>query len=268
MEAQRKHLLTFPLSRHSQMQGLGSGDIRQTGYQHYAVANPATTAKIPEGISFTNAAVLPLGLSTAAVGLYKPRSENFLGLAPPSLTPKPSGEAILVWGGSSSVGAMAIQLAVASGAAVVTVASQRNHDFVKKLGASAAVDYNSGNVVEAVVQAIKEVGGTFVGVYDAISEPASYKYTLPILEQLGGGPAALVLPAPAEKPANVQFGQVFSLDPATHPVWEHYVTPALESGKLLAVPEPLVVGKGLEYVQKGLDESKKGVSARKLVVEL
>jgi hypothetical protein len=46
------------------------------------------------------------------------------------------------------------------------------------------------------------------------------------------------------------------------------VTEALEKGKLLPIPEPLIVGKGLERIQEGLDTNKKGVSAKKVVIEL
>ena len=59
-----------------------------------------------------------------------------MGLSDPSHKPSPSGKTIVVWGGSSSVGAFAIQLAVASGAKVVTTASQHNFDFCKQRGAT------------------------------------------------------------------------------------------------------------------------------------
>ncbi len=52
------------------------------------------------------------------------------------------------------------------------------------------------------------------------------------------------------------------------PVWEKYVTPALEKAKLKALPEPLVVGRGLEYVQTALYRTKSGMSGQKVVVEL
>ena len=43
---------------------------------------------------------------------------------------------------------------------------------------------------------------------------------------------------------------------------------AMEAKALRPVPSPVVVGKGLEAVQKALDRMAKGVSAEKLVVEL
>ena len=95
----------------------------------------STTAVIPSSISFADAAVLPLAFDTAAVGLYA-TAEGHFGLPFPSLNPSPIGKSIVVWGGSSSVGVVTIQLAVASGVKVITVASPRNFDLCKKCGAT------------------------------------------------------------------------------------------------------------------------------------
>ena len=97
--------------------------------------------------------MLPLGLSTAACGLFQ---KDYLALAyltvsPPSLT----GGTLPVWGRSTSVGSNAIQLAVAAGYEVVTTASAKNWEYVKKLGAGAAFDYNSESVVRGFVEAFK-----------------------------------------------------------------------------------------------------------------
>lgn len=102
----------------------------------YSAAVAAITAKIPDSLSFTDGAVLPLALDTAAMGLYSPSSSGFLGLPYPSHGKKSSKDVVVVWGGSSSVGAVAIQLATASGATVVAVASSHNHDLCKSLGAA------------------------------------------------------------------------------------------------------------------------------------
>lgn len=109
------------------------------------------------------------------------------------------------------------------------------------------------------------------GIYDAISLPdQSFKYNIPILEKLGGGPLATVLPGqgPKDVPASVKAGEVFGLNSLTHNLWAEYMTPALESGQLKCLPEPHVVGNGLEHAQAGLDLNKKGVSAKKVVIEV
>ncbi|KAK5113421.1 hypothetical protein LTR85_010849 [Meristemomyces frigidus] len=51
-------------------------------------------------------------------------------------------------------------------------------------------------------------------------------------------------------------------------IYEDFLLAALEDGSFVAAPEPLVVGHGLEDVQKAFDMQKKGVSAKKVVVTL
>lgn len=238
------------------------------GFQLYSNAPAKLASKIPDILTFAQASVLPLAFDTAVHGLYGSQ-EGFLGLPSPSLNPRPIGKTIVIWGGSSSVGVITTQLAVASGVGVVAVASKRNHQLLQDLGAATAIDYNQPSVVEDVVKAVQAIGDTFAGIYDAISNEDSYKHVLPIAEKLGGSNIALVCPRPKENvPANVKFGDVIAINEVGAPLWEHYVPAALEQGKLKALPETLVVGKGLKSIQKGLDTNKAGVSARKVVIEL
>ncbi len=97
-----------------------------------------------------NAAVLPLSISNGAAGLF-----HILKLPLPSLDPKPVEKKILIWGGSSSCGSTAIQLAVAAGLTVVTTASAKNHEYVKSLGASYAFDHKDPKVVEKILEILK-----------------------------------------------------------------------------------------------------------------
>ena len=105
------------------------------GFALYTSAQAGTTAVLPASISFNEGSVLPLAFDTAAVGLYS-TGEGFLGLPHPSAKPSSAGKTLIVYGGSSSVGALVIQLAVASGLKVVATASPHNFDFCKKCGAS------------------------------------------------------------------------------------------------------------------------------------
>jgi threonine dehydrogenase-like Zn-dependent dehydrogenase len=60
-----------------------------------------------------------------------------------SLPLPPNGEVpVLVWGGSSSVGAYAIQVLHLSGYKVVTTASPSNEEYVKSFGADIVLDYH------------------------------------------------------------------------------------------------------------------------------
>ncbi|KAK4500628.1 hypothetical protein PRZ48_008817 [Zasmidium cellare] len=246
-----------------------TSDPNDGGFALYTSVPAVGAAKIPSSISYAQASVLPLAVDTAAVGLYSPLADGYFELPYPSLSPSSIGKTLIVWGGSSSVGAVTTQLARASGVKVIAIASKRNFELCEKAGAAKVLDYNNPTIVADAVAAVQALGGTFIGVYDAISVPeASYKPSLAILEQLGGGTLTTVLPPPENVPSNVRVGSIQGIGDVTHPVWKEDLTPALESGKFLCLPEPWVVGKGLENVQKALDENKKGVSGKKVVGEL
>ncbi|MBX7484093.1 zinc-dependent alcohol dehydrogenase family protein [Qipengyuania qiaonensis] len=60
------------------------------------------------------------------------------------------GETILIHGGAGGVGTIAIQVAKAIGARVITTARTHNNDFVRALGADDVVDYADTDYVDAV----------------------------------------------------------------------------------------------------------------------
>lgn len=51
-------------------------------------------------------------------------------------------------------------------------------------------------------------------------------------------------------------------------IYADFLPQALAEGRYLAAPELQIVGHGLENIQEGFAQLKKGVSARKLVVTL
>ncbi|KAF9871814.1 zinc-binding dehydrogenase [Colletotrichum karsti] len=248
--------------------GLGLQNPEFATFQLYSKASANLVSAIPDDISFERASVLPLAIATASVGLYK---KKYLGLPLPSLKPTPSGKTLLVWGGASSVGGTAVQLAAASGLRVISTASRVNFDKVKALGADTVLDYHSENVV---ADAVAVLAGTEVaGVYDAISSPESLKPIGAILDKLGPHKVITVLPSEGDygKNALMSFETAFQIteDPEEvgDPIWRDFVPAALKSGQLQPKPDAEVVGKGLESIQAGLERLKKGVSATKLVIQ-
>lgn len=133
--------------------GLTSNKAANGAFQACTVLSVHLTSPIPAKMSFGDALVLPLAISTAACGLFQ---KEYLALQFPSAPPKKaSGQTVLIWGGSKSVGSNAIQLAVAAGYEVITTASPKKFEYVKKLGASQAFDYKSGTIVADLVDAFK-----------------------------------------------------------------------------------------------------------------
>ncbi len=62
------------------------------------------------------------------------------------------GETILIHGGAGGVGTIAIQLAKAIGARVITTARKDDHEFVRGLGADEAIDFTAEDYVDGVAQ--------------------------------------------------------------------------------------------------------------------
>jgi NADPH:quinone reductase-like Zn-dependent oxidoreductase len=248
---------------------LATQDNRHGGYQLYSATPAATTAKIPESISYSEASVLPLALDTAGSALFSPCEQGFMGLEMPSLAPTQGDKTVVIYGASSSVGAIAVQLAVASGAYVIAVASTHNHALLRSLGASEVFHYASPHAVDEISNAVaSSKARDFVGVLDTIANADSYKVSVPVVEKCGGGNLAITQPGLDSVPESVKVGNVYGISVVTHPLWKDYVPLALQQGKLKCVPPPLIIGKGLENVQAGCNKNKEGVSARKVVIEL
>ncbi|KAJ5688946.1 Polyketide synthase enoylreductase [Penicillium macrosclerotiorum] len=249
--------------------GMDSSLTRHAGFQHYTALLSSLTCPLPAEISFAQGSVLPCALSTAAAGLYQ---EEDLHLQYPSLNPEPSGKTLLVWGGASSVGSCAIQLAKASGYEVLATASPQNHDQCLRLGASKVFDYRSDSVVEDIAQTL---GGTdFVGVFDAISKRQTVQMCVNIVHTLKQDkkvvltnpiPDGVVLHSIDAKA--VLAGTIVEND-VCKAVYRDFLPEALAKKIFQATPEPLVVGHGLGSVQLALDRVRQGMNAQKAVVTL
>ncbi|MCJ1327619.1 hypothetical protein MMC10_004290 [Thelotrema lepadinum] len=265
----------------------------ESAYQSYTLVSATLTARIPDSTSFEAAAVIPLAFSTAASGLFQ---KDYLALDPPTLNPKPTGKTLLVWGGSTSVGCNAIQLAVAAGYDVFTTCSPRNFGLVKALGAAQAFDYSSPTVVADIVSALAAC--TVAGAYTVGTGSAEAALDILGHTNVKGNKfiAMASFPMPYPPPAGAWavpkimasflpgvvgyvvkgrmrgvgwkfvVGDSLADNEVGEMVWRGYLEEALRMGKFMPAPEPEIVGKGLEHVQGAFKMQIKGVSARKLVV--
>lgn len=103
------------------------------GYAGYATVAERDAARVPSGISFVEAAAVPLAALTALQAL-RDKAE---------LRP---GDRVLVNGASGGVGSFAVQIATAMGARVTGASSSRNADLVRGLGAEEVLDYTREDV--------------------------------------------------------------------------------------------------------------------------
>jgi NADPH2:quinone reductase len=129
------------------------------GYAQYCIAQDAQAMAVPASMTMLQAGATPETLMTVWHNVFE-RSQL------------QNGETILIHGGSSGIGTMAIQLAKAFGAKViVTVGSKEKAEACLKLGADHAINYKTEDFVAEAKKITAEtgpnvildmVGGTYV----------------------------------------------------------------------------------------------------------
>lgn len=111
----------------------------QGSYAEYHVAAENIIGKKPASLSHLEAASLTLVGGTAWEALSVRAALK-------------AGESILIHGGAGGVGHVAIQLAKAIGARVLTTVRKANFEFARSLGADVMIDYGKEDYVDAVMR--------------------------------------------------------------------------------------------------------------------
>src|SRR3984957_13251058 len=120
------------------------------GYAQYCIAQDAQAMAIPPALSMLEAGATPETLMTVWHNVFE------RGALQP-------GETLLIHGGSSGIGTMAIQLAKAFGSKViVTVGSKDKADPCLKLGAIRAINYKTEDFVAEVKSATSGAGANVI----------------------------------------------------------------------------------------------------------
>ena len=266
-------------------------------FQYYSVALEQLTSAIPNSLSYQRASVLPLAVSTAACGLFQ---TDFLGLRHPTVTAEPTGETVLVWGGSTSVGSQAIQLAAAAGYEVITTASPHNFDYATSLGAAQVFDYHSTTVIEDIIEAFtgktlagaialgetsadacvrilaKCHGKKFVALasppvsFASLGEPGRGRLaTAGLVRKMIAGTVGTQLNARTHGVrSKTIYGTTLKNNEVSDAIYRDFLPAALAAGTYTANPQPHIIGSGLQHLQHALDTQRRGVSASKIVVTL
>ena len=201
----------------------------QGAFQHHTIVLDHMAAPIPNNIAFADAAVLPLGLGTAASGLY---GRTQLALAPPLHSPTARPEVVLVWGGSSSVGCNAIQLVED------VIEAMRGRSLAGTLHAT-------GHMKDCFAVVARCEGSRRVAATLAPPDERSF-----------GVEATHI------------SGTSLKDDEVGPMIYREFLPQALAARTFVPAPPAKIVGQGLEMLQAALEALKAGVSAAKIVVTL
>jgi NADPH2:quinone reductase len=202
-------------------------------YAEYAVAPLGTCLPVPEALSMAEAAAMPETLFTVWTNLFE---RAFAA----------EGDTVLVHGGTSGIGTMAVALANLFGLTIiVTCGSDEKCEAIRQLGADHAINYKTEDFVARVaaitggkgVQVVLDmVGGDYVprnlkclaeeGRHVSIAVQGGLMATIPIFEVMG---RRLTLTGSTLRPRSVAFKTLVA-DELARTVW-----PLVAEGRLKPV---------------------------------
>jgi putative PIG3 family NAD(P)H quinone oxidoreductase len=140
------------------------GIVTEGAFAEYTVSPAATLMPVPRDVSLKEAAALPEAMLTAWISLFEQAK----------LKP---GETLLIHGGASSVGLMAIQMGKRAGARVfATAGTKEKCALCKRMGAELAVNYKEQDFAKVLSSEgadviLDMVGGDYVQKNMALLKP-------------------------------------------------------------------------------------------------
>ena len=267
---------------------LYSKDAESGAFAEYLQVMEHVLLKIPDHLSFEQAATLGVGMTTCGQALYQ-----LLDLPLPPTAVTNQQQTILIGGGSTATAVLGIQYAKLSGLRVIATASPYNFDYLKSLGADVLLDYHES--VDDLVKNIKEAsGGSLTMAWDCSPNDKFHQVAALSMSSTQRGIYATVSPlTPADflketnpmvesksQLAYTVFGEEFHFASYTFSAseedvnfarafWERSAT-LLEEKKLQPTRATINKGgEGLEGVIAGLEELYQGkVAGTKLVYSL
>lgn len=249
------------------------------------VAVPARLVwHMPEGMPFSTASTLPAAIATVGLSLFR-----YMGL-PMHITEADADMAtaprVLVYGGGTATGAMAIQILRRAGFAPITTCSGRSAARAAQLGAVETFDYRSPTCGSEIRE---RTANTLALALDCITDVASMAICYEALSTAGGRYVALdAFPLRGHTRRSVVPDWVCTYTQFGHPVawaapynidsrpedracaeaWYAVAQRLLDAGCIEAHPMEERTG-GLSGVGKGMDEVRKGkISGKKLVYNI
>jgi NADPH2:quinone reductase len=230
----------------------------------YAIADARQLVPVPDGVSWTDAAALPVALTTEHDALVTQAGFT-------------AGQRVLVTGATSGVGMIAVQLAKALGAAAViaTTTSASKRGALAEVGADVVVDTTAEPLAAVVLAAtdgrgvdvvLDHVGGALAGQLLAATRPLG---TIINIGRLGGATAQIDLDQLAFRRLRL-IGTTFSIRTADEraavaAALVSDVLPAVGDGRIRAIVDEVIP---FADAHRAADRMRSGAAIGKLVLDL
>lgn len=262
-------------------------DHASGSFAEYVNAHADLVSRIPPALysDIEGAAIGGTAFSTLRLALW-----DSLGLTGTPSEPLPATAPkipVLIYGGSTATGTMALQLAKMSGYSPIATCSPRNFDLCKQYGADAVFDYNNKSCGEEIKAYTKNA---LKHVLDVITDGTSQIICHKALGRSGGVYTALELPSDEmnTRKRTVKLDMVVGLcalgkevalaegyEREANPLWREHVgdffgkmQPFIDSGSLRPHPQKRLQD-GFEGILKGVDMLRnRQTSGEKLIVFL
>ncbi|KAN0097220.1 GroES (chaperonin 10)-like protein [Tylopilus felleus] len=242
-------------------------------YQQYCLTDAELASKVPENISFDEAAPINASFSPFAVATYAQQPQG-MAFTPPFEKEglgKYAHQGIVIMGGACSLGQYGIQLAKLSGFnPIITTASLKNKGLLTSLGATHVLDrtLSAAALKEQVANIVKT---PISYIFDACSLAETQQTAYDLLAP--GGTLAIVAEKlvkedeTSRKKVNLVFGSFqFPENRALGVKFATALTRWLAEEKIKPNPVQVLPG-GLNGILDGLKKLEAGdVSAKKLIV--
>ncbi|CAI7666083.1 unnamed protein product [Penicillium bialowiezense] len=264
------------------VQGSNLADPISGAYCEYVRTEPDLAFRVPKGMALCDAPSIS-GTAIATLGVAL-----FWSLQLPGTFQVPAGkpEDVLVYGGSSTIGLLAIQMVKLCGHRVITTCSPHNSDLVRSYGADLVFDYNSPTCAEDIRAATKNM---LRFVLDPFAEAKTVRLCHAAIGRTGGRYCALeqyqeslcsrrtvkheLVMGGAISGRGVELPEPYGIPPRPEigvwaRGWYKKVQELIDDGKLKPCPMQVITGR-FEGILEGLDLLRRGkVSGKKLVVPM
>ncbi|KAJ5420682.1 Polyketide synthase enoylreductase [Penicillium sp. CMV-2018d] len=261
--------------------GCNPADPHSGAFAQYVKADGSLVMKVPESMAWEEAATLGVALGTTCISFWKA-----LGLSASPSEPAATPFPVLVYGGSTAMGTMAVQVLKLSGLTPIATSSPKNFNLVKSFGAKQVFDYASPTCAADIKSF---TNNSLKYALDCITDADSTQICHTAIGRAGGRYACLELPQQellTRKAVNSEFVMAHELHGKEIALGPEYGRPGSQAAKDLGiqffrVAEKLleenkirahpvhVLPNGWKGILEGFTLLKSGqVNARKLVAPL